>query len=435
MAAWIPSAVAGLLFANYPPLIEGPFRNAAGGVDVSLPVALGLAAVIYLALLFALPGAALRLRRRRPAAVPAADGEMPAVVEDPSASAHRQIRATASDPSEPVEGPPDGLEPDLPRTSTAGAWARSTPPSSPGSRARRPSPGCPGSTRSPTCDVAVVGVPFDAGVSYRPGARFGPAHVRESSRLLRPYNPARRRRAVRPPAGRRRRRHRREPLLHRGGDRPDRGRGPRRCSSAPTGCSRIGGDHTVALPLLRAIAAEHGPVAVVHFDAHLDTWDTYFGAAYTHGTPFRRASEEGLLDRSACLHVGTRGPLYSTQDLVDDRRARLPVVPSTEIDDLGATRGRRAHPGARGGPAGLRLGRHRRPRPGLRARAPARPEAGGMTSRELLAVLRELAGLDIVGADIVEVAPAYDHAEITGIAASHDGLRAGQRDGPGRAAS
>ena len=88
----------------------------------------------------------------------------------------------------------------------------------------------------------------------------------------------------------------------------------------------IGGDHTVALPLLRAVAAKHGPVAVVHFDAHLDTWDTYFRAPYTHGTPFRRASEEGLLDRSACLHVGTRGPLYSDQDLRDDRTLGFSVV-------------------------------------------------------------------------------------------------------------
>ena len=97
----------------------------------------------------------------------------------------------------------------------------------------------------------------------------------------------------------------------------------------------LGGDHTVALPLLRALAAEQ-PIAVVHFDAHLDTWDTYFGAAYTHGTPFRRASEEGLLDTSACLHVGTRGPLYGARDLVDDKELGFAVVPSTEIDALGA---------------------------------------------------------------------------------------------------
>ena len=89
----------------------------------------------------------------------------------------------------------------------------------------------------------------------------------------------------------------------------------------------LGGDHTIALPLLRAVRAVHGPVAVVHFDAHLDTWDTYFGAAYTHGTPFRRAFEEGLLDPDGCLHVGIRGPLYDAEDLVRDAEVGLPGGP------------------------------------------------------------------------------------------------------------
>src|SRR3712207_4230774 len=183
-------------------------------------------------------------------------------------------------------------------------------------------------------DVAVVGVPFDAGVSYRPGARFGPAHVRESSRLLRPYNPAVK---VEPFAG--------QQVVDAG----DIAANPFDIDAAirqvETGARTlaervgrlvtIGGDHTIALPLLRSVAARHGPVAVVHFDAHLDTWDTYFGAAYTHGTPFRRASEEGLMDRTGCLHVGTRGPLYSTRDLVEDVELGFQVVPSTEVDAIG----------------------------------------------------------------------------------------------------
>jgi guanidinobutyrase / D-arginase len=97
----------------------------------------------------------------------------------------------------------------------------------------------------------------------------------------------------------------------------------------------LGGDHTIALPRLRAVSAVHGPVAVVHFDAHLDTWDTYFGAAYTHGTPFRRASEEGLLDRSGCLHVGTRGPLYTDADLSQDSELGFQVVSAPDVDHLG----------------------------------------------------------------------------------------------------
>ena len=266
-------------------------------------------------------------------------------------------------------------------------------------------------------DVALVGVPFDAGVSYRPGARFGPAHVRESSRLLRPYNPAA---DVEPFA--------RQQVVDAG----DLAVNPFDIEEAiaqiETGARSllerserlvtIGGDHTIALPLLRAMAAKHGPVAVVHFDAHLDTWDTYFGAAYTHGTPFRRASEEGLIDRSGCIHVGTRGPLYSTQDLVEDRELGFHVVPSVEVDDLGS----------KGIVERIRERVQDRPvyvsvdidvlDPAF-APGTGTPEAGGMTSRELLAVLRAFGSMDLVGADVVEVAPAYDHAETTGIAASH----------------
>jgi len=266
-------------------------------------------------------------------------------------------------------------------------------------------------------DVAVVGVPFDAGVSYRPGARFGPAHVRESSRLLRPYNPAA---DVEPFA------------LQQVVDAGDVAVNPfdieeaigqveagaRDLLERSSRVVTIGGDHTIALPLLRAVAAQHGPVAVVHFDAHLDTWDTYFGAPYTHGTPFRRASEEGLVDRSGCLHVGTRGPLYSTRDLHEDRELGFQVVGSVEMDDIGA----------RGVAERIRERVQDRPvylsvdidvLDPAHAPGTGTPEAGGLTSRELLAVLRGFADLDLVGADLVEVAPAYDHAEITGIAASH----------------
>jgi agmatinase len=266
-------------------------------------------------------------------------------------------------------------------------------------------------------DVAVVGVPFDAGVSYRPGARFGPAHIRESSRLLRPYNPAA---DVEPFA--------RQQVVDAGDVAVNPfdideaitqvEAGARAVLERSSRLVTIGGDHTIALPLLRAVAARHGPVAVVHFDAHLDTWDTYFGAPYTHGTPFRRASEEGLLDTSACVHVGTRGPLYSPGDLGDDRRLGFEVVGSVEMDDLGA----------RGVVERIRDRVEDRPvyvsvdidvlDPAF-APGTGTPEAGGLTSRELLAVLRSFAGLRLVGADVVEVAPAYDHAEITGIAAAH----------------
>jgi agmatinase len=266
-------------------------------------------------------------------------------------------------------------------------------------------------------DVAVVGVPFDGGVSYRPGARFGPAHVRASSRLLRPYNPAA---DVEPFAT--------QQVVDAGDlavnpfdietairEVED---GARSLLERAGRLVTIGGDHTIALPLLRAVAAKHGPVAVVHFDAHLDTWDTYFGAAYTHGTPFRRASEEDLLDRSACLHVGTRGPLYAGSDLADDTGLGFQVVGSVEMDDLGA-RGVVERIRDRVGDRPVYVSVDIDVLDPAFAPGTGTPEAGGLSSRELLAILRGFADLDLVGADVVEVAPAYDHAEITGIAAAH----------------
>jgi agmatinase len=259
-------------------------------------------------------------------------------------------------------------------------------------------------------DIAVVGIPFDSGVSYRPGARFGPAHVRQSSRLLRPYNPAL---DVSPFAKRQ--------VVDAG----DIACNPfdivEAIAQIQAGARQleaklvsIGGDHTIALPLLRVMHERHGPVALLHFDAHLDTWDTYFGAPYTHGTPFRRATEEGLLDLNRSVHVGIRGPLYTSQDLGDGFLA----VHCTEIERHGlATAIERML--ERLGDAAVYISVDIDVLDPAHAPGTGTPEAGGMTSRELLAMLRALAGHQVVSADIVEVAPAYDHAEITGIAASH----------------
>lgn len=272
-------------------------------------------------------------------------------------------------------------------------------------------------------DIAVVGVPFDTGVSYRPGARFGANHVRESSRLLRPYNPAQELSPFE---------------LAQVADAGDMAVNPFNINeaieeiqqnaldlTAPGASGRsaklltLGGDHTIALPLLRAATERAGaPVALLHFDAHLDTWDTYFGAEYTHGTPFRRAVEEGILDTEAISHVGTRGPLYGKKDLEDDKRFGFGIVTSSDVFRQGVDE----------------VVAKLRDRIGNRplyvsididvldpAHAPGTgtPEAGGITSRELLEILRGLRGMNLVGADVVEVAPAYDHAEITGVAASH----------------
>jgi agmatinase len=268
-------------------------------------------------------------------------------------------------------------------------------------------------------DVAILGVPFDSGVSYRPGARFGPSHIRESSRLLRPYNPA-----LQVPVF----------ASQQVADAGDLAVNPFNIDDAIGAIERgarallertrfvltLGGDHTVALPMLRAVSAVHGPVAVVHFDAHLDTWDTYFGAAYTHGTPFRRAAEEGLLDRTGCLHVGIRGPLYTDADLDQDSELGFQVIPAPDVEQLGVP-GMVERIAQRVGDRPVYVSIDIDVLDPAHAPGTGTPEAGGLTSRELLAALRSFARLNLVGADIVEVAPAYDHAQITGIAAAHVG--------------
>ncbi len=268
-------------------------------------------------------------------------------------------------------------------------------------------------------DVAILGVPFDSGVSYRPGARFGPSHIRESSRLLRPYNPA-----LQVPVF----------ASQQVADAGDLAVNPFSIDDAIGAIERgarsllertrfvlaLGGDHTVALPMLRAVSAVHGPVAVVHFDAHLDTWDTYFGAAYTHGTPFRRAAEEGLLDRTGCLHVGIRGPLYTGADLDQDSELGFQVIAAPDLEHLGVT-GTVERILQRVGDRPVYVSVDIDVLDPAHAPGTGTPEAGGLSSRELLATLRSFAQLNLVGADIVEVAPAYDHAQITGIAAAHVG--------------
>lgn len=266
-------------------------------------------------------------------------------------------------------------------------------------------------------DIVVAGMPWDSGVSYRPGARFGSNHVRESSRLLRPFNPA----ANISPF--------KEAQVADAGDIIGNPfnieealamfeAGAHELTKEGARLVTIGGDHTIALANLRNLAKKHGKIALLHFDAHLDTWDTYFGAEYTHGTPFRRAFEEDLLDTDALCHVGTRGPLYGTEDLEDDARFGFGIVTSADVYYLGVQKV-------------VELLRERIGDKPLYvsididvldpAHAPGTgtPEAGGITSRELLEILRGLRGLNLVGSEVVEVSPAYDHAELTGIAAAH----------------
>ena len=269
-------------------------------------------------------------------------------------------------------------------------------------------------------DIAVLGVPFDAGTSFRPGARFGPNHIREHSRQLHPYHQV----------------HEAYPFSTlQVVDAGDVGVGPFDIDRAVTAIETraqalvddgirivaLGGDHTIALPLLRATAHAHGPVAVLHFDAHLDTWDTLHGASVWHGSPFRRAAEEGLIDLSRSQHVGIRGGIYDPSELADDRALGFELVhcdefQRTPLDDIVA-RVRARLDGLEPGPVYVSVD--------IDVLDPAHapgtgtPEVAGLTTRELFCTLRALRGLDIVGCDVVEVAPAYDHAGITGLAAAH----------------
>ena len=266
-------------------------------------------------------------------------------------------------------------------------------------------------------DVAVLGVPFDNGTSYRPGARFGPMAVRQASRHLRPGHHVELDCA---PFG-----------LIQVADAGDVPVTPFSIDGAVAQIAAhagdvmsggrpviaIGGDHTVALPMLRAVARAHGPVALVHFDAHLDTWDTYFDAPVTHGTMFRRAFEENLLIEDHSIHVGIRGPVYGHADLTDDKRFGFRTIRASDIDDLGIGGTIQAIT-ERAGDLPVYLSVDIDVLDPSFAPGTGTPEVGGLTSRELLRVLRGLTGLHLVGADVVEVAPAYDHAEVTALAAA-----------------
>jgi agmatinase len=266
--------------------------------------------------------------------------------------------------------------------------------------------------------VAIVGVPFDGGTSYRPGARFGPMGVRQAARALRPGYHVELGVA---PLG--------EVQVVDAGDiavtpfdiadacgqiqrhvTEIMGTGERRLIS-------IGGDHTITLPNLRAARAKYGRLALIHFDAHLDTWDTYFNAPLTHGTLLRRAFEEGLLIEDHSIHVGIRGPLYDRIDLNEDARMGFRTIRAADLDVLGLdTAADVVRKRVADAPVYISVD--------IDVLDPAfapgtgTPESGGLTSRELLRMLRLVHGLPIIGADVVEVAPAYDHAEITSLAAA-----------------
>jgi agmatinase len=267
-------------------------------------------------------------------------------------------------------------------------------------------------------DVAIVGVPYDGGTSYRPGARLGPREIRSQSSLIRSYSYFQK---VAP-----------FDLLN-VADVGDVDAPPvsieqayaaieaRIGAIADAGASPLvaGGDHSISLPVLRALAKRHGPLALVQFDAHIDTWDEYFGAKYFHGTPFRRAIEEGIVDGRRFIQVGIRGPMYGEEDFEFHREHGITMI---DIDQVKA----------RGGVAWT-IDEIRRVLTGAAymtfdidavdpAYAPGTgtPEVGGLTSHEAQQLVRGLAGLTLVGGDVVEVAPPFDGpGQITAVLAAN----------------
>jgi agmatinase len=255
-------------------------------------------------------------------------------------------------------------------------------------------------------DAAVYGIPFDTATSFRTGTRFGPEAIRSASALLRPYNPALGVNVV-------------ETLsIVDYGDVPvSPGDTERTYGQVEDALAvlvdagvfpvALGGDHSITLAELRVLARKHGPLALVQLDAHGDTWDEYFGQRFFHGTTFLRAFEEKLIDPAASVQAGLRGSLYGPDDLESAREMGFAVLPCDQLRTL--------EPGGYASLVRERVGR----RPVFLsfdidvldpAFAPGTgtPEVGGLSTAEALAFVRALAGIELVGADVVEVSPPYD---------------------------
>ncbi len=266
-------------------------------------------------------------------------------------------------------------------------------------------------------DVALLGVPYDGGTSYRTGARFGPRAVREQSSLIRTWNPVLK---VHPferlqvadigdvdvvPIN-----------IERTYEKIEARVDAVVAAGARPLC--VGGDHSITLPILRSLARRHGPLGVIHFDAHPDTWDEYFGSKFFHGTPFRRAVEEGAVDPRRMIQVGIRGPLYGPEDFAFQDQHGMEVLRIEPIKEQGVPWAAERLARLRGGPVYCSFD--------IDALDPAyapatgTPEVGGLTSYEALALVRSLAGHTLVGADVVEVAPPYDGpGQITSLMAAN----------------
>ena len=259
--------------------------------------------------------------------------------------------------------------------------------------------------------ICVAGIPFDLGTSNRPGARFGPAAIRQASRMLVD------------------------------GDHPASWAEMERLDLADIGDFRIahgdiqgtlakieeqaaplrhlvalGGDHTVTLALLRALARRAGPLGLVHFDGHVDTWPESFGLVFGHGSPFYHAIEEGLIDPRRTIQIGIRSPIH--RDIYDWTVGKGVTIVSSE--DVHETGPQAVAEGVRKvvGTGSTYLSFDVDALDPAFAPGTGTPEVGGLATWQARAILRRLVGLDFVGMDVVEVSPPYDVAEITALAAA-----------------
>ncbi len=276
----------------------------------------------------------------------------------------------------------------------------------------------PVATTAAGLDVGFIGVPFDIGTSNRSGARFGPRQIRAESSLIRPYNMAT-------------------------GAAPfdalqvaDLGDVPINTYSLPksmdiitgfyqqvleAGCKPLtmGGDHTIALPILRAVAAKHGPVALVHVDAHADINEDMFGERIAHGTPFRRAVEEDLLDCHKVFQIGLRGTGYASDDFDWPREQGFTIVQAHEVwhQSMAATMAQVREKIGPNTPVYISFDID-----GIDpayAGGTGTPEIGGLTVPQALEIIRGCWGLNIIGGDLVEVAPPYDLSGNTSLLAAN----------------
>jgi agmatinase len=266
-------------------------------------------------------------------------------------------------------------------------------------------------------DFAVVGIPFDTGASYKSGARFGPSAIREASTLMRNYSmnldvnifdflsgvdygdieiiPG---------------------FIHETYARIEEGLAP--FMDAGVVPISMGGDHSITLGELRAVAKKHGPVALVHFDSHLDTWDDYWGMKYTHGTPFRRACEEGLIDTAHSIQVGIRGSQYGPEDVQGSRDLGFEVLTANMLHEIGIREGIR-HVRERAAGAKVFLTFDIDFVDPSMAPGTGTIEVGGFTGYESMTLLQGLRDANIVAMDFVEVLPAIDPSGMTAYMAAN----------------